>query len=97
MSELLYYQVLATHLGLLFVQGPLALAPLAKANVAIRNGCAPFAGRESARWLLAPTGSQVLWLLARRALGRPVPGVLITTPTRLSALVRQGQWQDHRP
>ncbi len=86
-SELLYYQALAAHLGLRFVQGSLTLAPSARPNEAIRHGYAPLA--DGTRWLLAPTGTGVLWMLARRALGRPMRDVLITTPTGFSALVRR--------
>jgi cellulose synthase/poly-beta-1,6-N-acetylglucosamine synthase-like glycosyltransferase len=88
-SEVLFYRALASHLGLSFVQSGVGLAPDLSPADAIRRGLARLATAEGPRWLLAPNAKAIRLLLTARRVGLPMPALLITTPTRFSALVRR--------
>jgi hypothetical protein len=88
-SEVLFYRALASHLGLSFVQSGVGLAPHLSPTDAIRRGLARLDSAVPPRWLLAPNAKAIRLLLAARRAGLPLPAMLITTPTRFSALVRR--------
>ena len=88
-SALLFYRALADHLGLPFVQGGVEIADDVAASSAILGGFASLAPNAPAAWLLAPRGHAVRLLLEGRGRGYPMPDALVTTPARLSALVRR--------
>ncbi len=81
MAEDAFYRALAAELGLPFVAG-LTPGPGARYPESVQAGLVPL-GPESAphRFAIAPSGTQIAGLLARR--GRIAPGLAVTTPTTL--------------
>ena len=88
-SEAQFYSALASHLGLSFSQSGVDLAPDLSPADAIRRGLARLEGAAPARWLVSPGAKAIRLLLEARRVGLPIPTMLVTTPTRFAALVRQ--------
>ncbi len=88
-STVLFYDALARHLGLRFVQSGIVASASVSAPAAIHAGAARLASGMPATWLLAPRGRLLELLLDARRLGRPMPNAIVTTPLRFSALVRR--------
>lgn len=87
-TEAFYYQSLARHLGVSFIERDVALAEGARYPHSIHAGVAPLAG-DGPRWLAAPRGTTVTSLLRRKERGEAMrESLAITTPAHMSRLVR---------
>jgi glycosyltransferase XagB len=87
-SENFYYQSLALHLGVSFVDGDAQLDVGVRYPHSILAGIAPLAG-DGPRWLVAPREETLASLLRRRRRGELMHHTLaIATPCHLSRLVR---------
>ncbi len=87
-SETFYYQCLALHLGVAFIDGDARLGAGVRYPHSILVGVAPLAG-EGQRWLAAPRGKTLASLLRRRQRGEVMRHTLaIATPSHMSRLVR---------
>ena len=88
-SETLYYQCLASHLGVPFVGDWPCLAPSFPPATALMRGSIKLDDDERAPWLVAPQGDCLTTLLvAHERRGVAMPRVAITTPSHLAALIR---------
>ncbi len=87
-SEAFYYESLARHLGVAFVDGEAALGEDLRYPHCIHAGIAPLAG-DGPLWLVAPRGATLHSLLRRKQNGEAMHEIIaITTPAHLSRLVR---------
>ncbi|VTZ48344.1 Glycosyl transferase family 2 [Methylocella tundrae] len=87
-TEGFYYQSLARHLGVTFIERDVVLAEGARYPHSIHVGVAPLSG-EGPRWLAAPRGATVTSLLRRKERGEEMrESLAITTPAHMSRLVR---------
>ncbi|MGJ0506688.1 MAG: glycosyltransferase [Methylocystis sp.] len=92
-AEDVFYQALADHLGVAFLDDGFDLAPGAFAAAA--RGYVPLGeNAEGLRWLFAPTGAGIFRLMSavRAARGRPLFG--LTTPGRLNEALRRARPTD---
>jgi glycosyltransferase XagB len=90
-DESAYYQALARHLGVHFVDQPVHLAVNFDVREAISSGLAPLAGGGEANssYLVAPRGEQLLTLLRYSRRGPHFVGrICITTPSLFAQFVR---------
>ncbi|WOJ91263.1 glycosyltransferase [Methylocapsa polymorpha] len=88
-DETSYYQSLARHLGVIFIDREIALGASARYPHSIHAGIAPLGGDSGPRWLAAPPGAALADLLHRARRGELARmSLAITTPTHLSRLVR---------
>ncbi len=90
-EERFFYRCLARHLGVPFIDEPIALLdmPAETYAQALHAGVVPFAGPMGSAWLAAPRGPQLVALFrgAKRGDG-PRSRLTITTPAHLSRCVR---------
>ncbi len=87
-SENFYYQSLAHHLGVSFIDGDAQLGIGVRYPHSILAGVAPLAS-DGPRWLVAPREETLASLLRRRRRGEVMHHTLaIATPSHLSCLVR---------
>lgn len=90
-GETFFYQSLARHLGVSFIDGEVGLGPGVRYPHSIHVGVAPLAGGQGPRWLVAPRGATLSDLLRQARRGECFGASLaIATPTHLSRLVRAG-------
>ncbi|MCP8938101.1 glycosyltransferase [Alsobacter sp. SYSU M60028] len=78
-----FYAALARRLGLQFLSVPFTPARFEPRDAA-RSGLALLAGPGPARWVAAPRGAQIGWLLRHWPTGAPA-SLSLTTPARLDA------------
>jgi hypothetical protein len=87
-SEARYYRALARHLGVHFIEGNVAIAPLAQYPQAIHAGVAPLDHPDHSAFLVAPRGASIATLIKSVPYGELRDRLAITTPTHLSSLLR---------
>jgi hypothetical protein len=88
-SETFFYQSLARHLGVAFIDNDIELGDGAVYPRSILVGVAPLGGAAGPRWLTAPRGDTLTSLLRRKQRGESLSGSLaVTTPAHMSRLVR---------
>ena len=84
-----YYRALARQLRVPFFDGELAIDESVDPAKAIVNGIAPLKHNGlHMRAAVAPRGASIRYLLAAAAEGRPLSGLVVTSPPRLAAIVR---------
>lgn len=83
-EERRYYRALADELDVPFIEG-FELHPAAPSGPAAAVEIAPLAAAGSARYVMAPTGTRLSWLLLARR--RPPADLAVTTPTALREAV----------
>ncbi len=62
-SETSYYRALARHLGVYFIEGNVAIAPLAQYPQAIHAGVAPLDHLDHSAFIVAPRGASIATLI----------------------------------
>lgn len=84
-----YFRALARHLRVPYFSGELAIADGVDPASAIASGIAPLASNGlGLRAVVAPRGAAVRFLVAAAAAGRLSGGFVVSSPQRLSAIVR---------
>jgi glycosyltransferase XagB len=87
-SETHFYQCLARHLRIGFLESNIALVADVNYRAVIRTGVAPLASRSGAQLLAAPRGRAITALIAAARQTNRLKNLAITTPTHLSRLAR---------
>ncbi len=87
-SETRYYRALARHLGVYFIDGTVAIAPLAQYPQAIHAGVAPLDHPDHSAFIVAPRGASIATLIKSVPYGELRDRLAITAPTHLSSLMR---------
>ncbi|HEY1736869.1 MAG TPA: glycosyltransferase, partial [Methylovirgula sp.] len=90
-SESGYYRALARHLGVYFIEGNVAIAPLAPYPQALHAGFAPLDPLDpldQSAFIAAPQGEAISTLIASVPPGELRGRLAITTPSNLSNLLR---------
>ncbi|MGB8277013.1 MAG: hypothetical protein WCF20_03640 [Methylovirgula sp.] len=87
-SETHFYQSLARHLRLPFIDWHAAIAASARYPRAVHAGLAPLAEGEGPAFLIAPRGAAIAYLILAAYRGELHGRLAIATPTHFSGLLR---------